>query len=110
MNDDPQIHHFIVCTNERPADNPLPSCAPNGGTLVYQAFLREIASRGYPPGLKVTPSGCLTPCQVGPNVVCYPAGVWYAHVTPADVAEIVKTHLAGGTVARLLKPDDIRVW
>jgi (2Fe-2S) ferredoxin len=34
----------------------------------------------------------------------YPDGVWYAHVTPADVPEIIASHLKGGIpVARLVR-------
>lgn len=51
----------------------------------------------------VTPCGCLGPCFDGPNLVVYPDGVWYAGVTPGDVAELVEQHLvAGEVVARLV--------
>jgi (2Fe-2S) ferredoxin len=102
--------HFFICTNERALGNLLPSCKPAGGALVFDAFIHEIARLGYPEGLKATATGCLTPCQVGPNVVVYPEAVWYAHVTPVDVQEIVDAHLNGRVVERLLKPDDVRVW
>jgi len=105
-----RVNHFFVCTNERPKGNVLPSCAPAGGRLVYDEFVREIAQRGLPEGLKVTWTACLTPCQVGPNVVVYPDGVWYAHVVPGDVREIIEAHLNGRVVERLVKPDDARVW
>ncbi len=103
-------HHFLVCTNRRPPGHALPSCAPNGGEAVFDAFLRELARRGYPAGVKVTATGCLTPCQHGPNVVVYPEGVWYGGVTAADAAEIVAAHLERGTVVgRLLLPESVRV-
>ena len=55
----------------------------------------------------MTPRGCLGPCFEGPTVVVYPEAVWYVGVTPADVPEIVESHLAGGIpVARLVRPDD----
>ena len=102
--------HFLVCVNERPAESPLPSCAPNGGREVYQAFVREIARRGYPDGVKVTSTSCLTPCQCGPNVVVYPEGAWYAGVGPSDVPELLDSHiLRNQPLARLLLPADVRV-
>ncbi len=97
-------HHFFVCTNERPPGHPLPSCVPRGGKMVYAAFAREIARRGHPPGVKVTASGCLTPCNHGPNVVVYPEGVWYANVTEADVAKLLAVHIDGLGAA-----DDLRL-
>ncbi len=103
-------HHFFICTNRRPEGHPLPSCARSGGEAVFDAFLRELARRGYPAGVKVTATGCLTPCQCGPNVVVYPQGVWYGGVSASDAGEIVSAHLERGTVVeRLLLPDDVRV-
>ena len=102
-------HHFFVCTNRRPDGHPLPSCGGRGGD-VYEAFLGEIARRGYPHGLKVTATGCLTPCQCGPNVVVYPRGIWYAGVAVADVAEIVAAHVdQEASVARLRLPPEVRL-
>jgi (2Fe-2S) ferredoxin/SAM-dependent methyltransferase len=45
-------------------------------------------------------------CQEGPIVVAYPEGVWYRHVTAADVPEIVSSHLAGGKPVKRLSWDD----
>jgi (2Fe-2S) ferredoxin len=51
----------------------------------------------------VTPSGCLGPCFDGPTIVVYPEAVWYVGVTPADVPEIVESHMRRGVpVARLV--------
>ena len=70
-----------------------------------------MARRGWPSDLKVTPTGCLTPCQCGPNVAVYPEGTWYAGVGAGDVPEIVTAHLERGRVVeRLLLPDDVRGW
>ena len=103
-------HHFFVCTNARPEGHPLPSCAPNGSAAVFAAFGREIERRGYPKGTKVTASGCLTPCNHGPNVVVYPAGVWYAHVTVADVPTVLAAVLDGiGSADHLRLPDTVQL-
>lgn len=102
--------HFLVCTNRRPDGHPLPSCGARGSAAVFEAFTRELTERGYPSGVKVTATGCLTPCQQGPNVVVYPQGIWYAGVTPSDVHELLTAHLDGGeTVTRLLLPEEVRV-
>lgn len=103
-------HHFFVCTNARPTGHPLPSCAPNGGQAVFAAFTREIARRGFPPGVKVTASGCLTPCNHGPNVVVYPEGIWYAGLTAADVPALLAVHLDGiGTANHLRLPETVQL-
>ena len=33
------------------------------------------------------------PVRKGPNVVIYPEGVFYCHVSPEDVQEIVEEHI-----------------
>jgi (2Fe-2S) ferredoxin len=37
------------------------------------------------------------------TVVVYPEGVWYGHVTPADVDEIIDEHIVGGRVVERLR-------
>ena len=102
--------HFLVCTNRRLDGHPLPSCGARGGEGVFEAFTRELARRGYPSGVKATATGCLTPCQQGPNVLVYPEGVWYAGVTPTDVPALLAAHLDGvGDMERLLLPPEVRV-
>lgn len=103
--------HFLVCTNARPEGSPLPSCGRRGGGSVYAAFARELALRGDGEGIKVTATGCLTPCQHGPTVVVYPAGDWYGAVAPTDVPEIVASHLDNNqAVERLRLPPDAQLW
>ena len=46
--------------------------------------------------MRANAAGCLDACEVGPSMVVYPDNVWYAHVSPADVKEIVSEHLVGG--------------
>lgn len=102
---------FLVCVNERPADAPLPCCAARGGRGLLAAFREEYARRGYPRGIKVVGTTCLTSCQCGPTVAVYPGAIWYGGVTPEDVTELFDAHLAGsGPVERLLLPEDVSVW
>jgi (2Fe-2S) ferredoxin len=53
----------------------------------------------------VTPSGCLGPCFEGPTVVVYPEAVWYTGVGPADVTEIVASHMRDGVPVERLRHD-----
>lgn len=111
MSQAPRVRvHFLVCTNKRAEGHPLPSCGARGSADVFEAFTQGLARRGFPSGVKATATGCLTPCQEGPNVVVYPEGVWYAGVTPADVPALLAAHLDGvGDVDRLLLPPEVRV-
>jgi (2Fe-2S) ferredoxin len=99
--------HVFVCTNARPAGG-KPSCGARGAAEVLTALQEGVGRRPELWGrVAVTPSGCLGPCFEGPTVVVYPEAVWYVGVTPADVPEIVESHLAGGVpVQRLVRPED----
>lgn len=104
----PQRHAF-VCTQNRPAGHPRGSCAAKNSTAVLQAFWGELQKRNAYEQVAITYSGCLGPCDGGPNVLVYPEGVLYSNVTPADVDEIFTSHLQGGTVVeRLVAP--AAVW
>jgi len=93
----------FVCTHT--------SCAANGSEAVLARF-RELLggegmlySKGDPGGtVQCTHCGSVGFCAIGPAVIVYPDGVWYAHVGVDDVAEIVEAHLKGGVpVERLVR-------
>lgn len=75
---------------------------------MLQAFWAELQKRQAYEKIAITYSGCLGPCEKGPNVLVYPEGVLYSGVAPSDVEEIFNSHLEGGTpVARLLAPPTV---
>jgi (2Fe-2S) ferredoxin/SAM-dependent methyltransferase len=86
--------HVLVCTQEKP--DRTPCCATVGGRRILETLQAEIGRAGIAGEVLVTACGCLGICERGPNVVVYPEGAWYTHVQPADVAEIVRDHLAAG--------------
>ena len=95
--------HVFVCTQQRPPGHPRGSCAAQGSTAVLQAFWAELQKRQAYEQVAITYSGCLGPCEGGPNVVVYPEAVLYQKVTAADVGEIFEQHLIGGTPVDRLK-------
>jgi (2Fe-2S) ferredoxin len=101
--------HIFICTNQRPDGHPRGCCNPSGQAELQRAFKAKLAERGIS-GKKVraNKSGCLEQCEVGPTVVVYPDAVWYGGVTPADVDEIIDSHILGGRpVERLIIPDAV---
>ncbi len=95
----------FVCVQNRPVGHPSGSCQSRGGGLVYQTFLEELKRQGSA-SHQLTSTGCLGPCSSGASVFTHPDGTLYGGVTPADVPEIVLSHLLGGTpVARLIVQD-----
>jgi (2Fe-2S) ferredoxin len=99
--------HVFCCTNRRPAGHPRGCCAEKDS----EALRDYMKGRAKDLGLKnvrVNNAGCLDRCELGPTVVIYPEGVWYAVTNKADIDEVLDTHLVkGGRVARLmLQPTD----
>jgi (2Fe-2S) ferredoxin len=96
-------HHIFVCTNQREPGHPRGSCNASGSGELHQLFKTGVAVRGLKGRVRANKAGCLDQCEHGPNVVIYPEAVWYGHVTPADVDEILDSHILGGRpVERLM--------
>jgi len=98
--------HVFICTNRRDPSNPKGSCAAKGSEAIRERFKKEIYERGLKGRMRANAAGCLDQCENGCTVVVYPEQVWYGHVTPDDVSEIIEEHLLGGRIVeRLLMPD-----
>lgn len=99
----PLRRQVFVCTSK--------SCAANGSEAVLEAFKAQLIEAGLlyykrnPDGeVQCLHCGSVGFCAIGPAVIVYPDGIWYAHVTPEDVPEIIESHLRNGIpVARLVR-------
>jgi (2Fe-2S) ferredoxin len=101
--------HAFVCTNERDPSDPRGCCAARG-SVALRDYLKQAAKKAGIKGVRINNAGCLDRCELGPVLVIYPEGIWYAADTTADIDEIIETHLIGGKrVERLmLQPTDRR--
>jgi len=101
----PIRHHVFVCTGK--------SCSGVDSADVKRAFERELLARGVlfgkekkgknPRGTVVlTECASVGFCAIGPAVMVYPDGIWYAQVGTEDVLEIVEEHLLNGRVVERL--------
>lgn len=99
--------HIFVCANQREEGHPRGSCDPTGEAVLQKLFKKTLAEHGIRGDIvRANKSGCLDQCEHGPTVVVYPEAVWYGGVTPADVGEIVASHIVGGKpVDRLIIAD-----
>lgn len=91
----------FVCTGK--------SCSAVGSGEVKAAFETRLESAGLrfgkeskgrnPKGpIVLTDCGSVGFCSVGPAVLVYPDGIWYAQVRASDVQEIIDEHLVAGRV------------
>ena len=97
--------HIFVCTNQKPQGKTC--CANTGGEPFFNYLktkLNELNLHG-PNKIRVSKSGCLGRCDLGPCIVIYPEGIWYTYTSQADMDEIINKQLIlGETVERLLIP------
>ena len=96
----PFRHHVIVCTQQK-AEN-VKCCAASGAADVIAALNETLARQGLADEVLVSSTGCLGACTHGPVMIVYPDATWYGAVTPADVGEIVASHLKAGKPAASL--------
>src|SRR6266567_7549965 len=101
----PIRHHVFVCTGK--------SCSARDTVEVLAAFENELKERGLlfgreakgknPRGsIVLTECASVGFCSIGPAVMVYPDGVWYAQVRASDVQQIVEEHLISGRVVERL--------
>ena len=99
----PLQRQVLVCTSK--------SCTANGSEAVLEAFKQHLSDVHllYNKHDRAAPIQCISCgsvgfCAIGPAVIVYPDGIWYAHVSPEDVPEIVQSHfIEGKPVERLVR-------
>jgi NADH-quinone oxidoreductase subunit F len=81
-------------------------CQASGSLEVIDAVKAELAKHGIEKDVRVRETGCHGFCELEPLMVFEPGNLFYCHVTPADVEEIIfKTVINGETVDRLAYTD-----
>lgn len=95
--------HGFLCTNRRPDGHPRSSCAERGSEALRDHLKAKVKELGLGKGNRFQQAGCLDRCELGPVMVIYPEGVWYAVRTPEDIDEVLTSHVQNGVpVSRLL--------
>ncbi|PLX30939.1 MAG: NADH-quinone oxidoreductase subunit NuoF [Clostridiales bacterium] len=84
--------HVLICGGT--------GCTSSGSDLVEERFNEEIKKNGLEKEVKIIRTGCFGLCEVGPVVVVYPEGSFYAHVKPEDAKTITEEHLLKGRIVR----------
>jgi (2Fe-2S) ferredoxin len=98
--------HIFICTNTREEGHPRGCCNPDGQGELQRLFKVKMAQRGLKATVRANKSGCLDQCELGPTVVVYPEAVWYGHVKPEDVDEIIEAHIIGDRPVERLRLAD----
>lgn len=99
--------HIFFCLEEKETASGRRCCADRGAGDLF-GHMRAYAKENGVTGIRINRVSCLDRCELGPIMVVYPEGVWYAVRTKEDAEEIVRTHIMeGGRVERLMvRPSD----
>ena len=87
---------------------PGKACCANSGGEVFFDYLktRLLELEMFGPGkVRVSKSGCLGRCSLGPCIVVYPEGTWYTYASMADIDDIIESHLIHNKVVSQLLID-----
>ena len=98
--------HVFMCTNRRDPGHPRGCCAERDSEDLRNYMKAKAKAMGIA-NIRINSSGCLDRCEIGPNLVIYPEGVWYRCATFEEIDEVLEVHLAGGgRVERLMHQRD----
>ncbi len=83
------------------------TCGRASGSLrIIDAFRRELERRGLGDEVRLETTGCHGFCELEPNVIVYPRGIFYKNLEPADVPAIVEETLVHDRVVPSLVFED----
>lgn len=95
----PERLHVLVCAGT--------GCTSSSSALIMEQMQQQLIARGLDQEVRVIKTGCFGLCQKGPIVAVYPDKIFYCHVKPDDVGEIIEQHFIGGQPVKRLEMNDI---
>lgn len=75
-------------------------CQSSGSKKVLEALEDELKAQGIENEILVVRTGCFGLCSLGPIMIVYPEGTFYAQATTEGVRRVVKEHLKEGNVCK----------
>ena len=73
-------------------------CTSSGSNKLIDEFKAQLAARNLTDSVQIVRTGCFGLCELGPIVIVYPEGVFYAQCQIENVARIVEEHIVGGNI------------
>lgn len=77
-------------------------CTSSDSVPIMRALEQELKNHGIENDIEIVRTGCFGLCELGPVVIVYPEGAFYARVEVKDVPELVEEHLLKGNVLKRL--------
>lgn len=77
-------------------------CTSSGSKKVIEALESELVKQGLDKEVLVVKTGCFGLCALGPIMIVYPEGAFYAQATPEGIVRIVDEHIKKGNIVKEL--------
>lgn len=84
--------HVLVCGGT--------GCTASKSPEIIAEFNAQLKNSGLDSEVRVVQTGCFGLCALGPIVVVYPEGTYYAQIKVEDVKTIVEEHLLKGRIVQ----------
>jgi NADH-quinone oxidoreductase subunit F len=85
-----------------------PGCQAAGCDAVIDALRNELRDKGLAESVTVRVTGCHGFCEQGPIMIIEPSSIFYCHLEPDDVGDVVSTTIGRGEIIeRLLYTDPV---
>ena len=81
-------HNIMICCDT--------GCTSSGARVIVEAFEKDLAAKGLAKSAEIVVIGCHGFCEMGPLIIVYPNDVYYVHLKPEDIPEIVDETIIGG--------------
>ncbi len=75
-------------------------CTSSGSKKIIETLESEIKKNGLEKDVHIVRTGCFGLCSLGPIMIVYPEGSFYARVTVEEIPKIVEQHLKNGKVVK----------
>ncbi len=80
--------HVLVCGGT--------GCTSSNSNAIIEKLESEFAAKGLTDKIQIVKTGCFGLCALGPIMIVYPEGAFYAMVEVDEITRIVDEHLIGG--------------
>lgn len=99
-------NHIFICTNKK--DDNKQCCANYNAAEMVSYAKQQAAKLGITKDSKfrVSSSGCMGRCKLGPVLAVYPSGTWYTYKNTQDIDNILTAVLSGQICSENLLADD----
>ena len=80
---------IFVCLNDRPDG----ACCNVRGSQIKEDLKSYVKSRDLKGVVRISGSGCMDQCALGPNIMIFPDNIWYHDVTANELEDIKRLYI-----------------